>query len=1313
MKRNKWGFYAVLSITFILLSLAVLTGCGGGGGGGGTSPEPTDEPEFYTGYVFINTNALAAQSGENLVVLTVSDAPDGCSPLEGATVYQEDSPDNSTVTQSDGSFKLTKKKTRNQNGAMGIVVVPPSGQQGASPVNLTLYPASGTDNISQLTICPASGILMKGKIVQLQAKALLNDGSYVSIKPELASWSLDNSKAASVSSKGVLEALDVGSVNVTVSCKDFTSTGNFRIAASGTSYGVSGKITSSGSPVKGAVVGIVGLDRVAVTDSAGNYALSDLPSSLDLTLFVSSLGKVRYTAPLYLDSDKTVNVDLSNYPGSYGKMWGQIIDSSGKPVEGVTVSIGRFASKSDSSGLYSISDIPAGAYAAVFSKQGYAEQYCSVIIEADKGLNYNLRMQSSGSTEFGTIRGRIVNSSGAGVSDAAISYKALTSAVSQGAVTSDKDGFFTFLYVEPGTYQLTASKSGYTIDKPVSCQVTSGGEALVRLKMLILDTIKVEPLLSTIPKLTTQQFTATGVYKGRRGSVRGISVDWFSSDKSVATIDSTGLATGKGKGVATITAVDTETGKRATSTLTVTDAVLESIAVTPADSSVAKGSTLQLKATGTYADSSTKDITNLVTWSSGDTDAVTVNTTGLSTGKNVGGTTITATDPNTSIKGSTTVTVTNAELVSIAVTPADSTMTQWQNGQFTAMGTYTDESTQNITDTVTWTSSDDSALSISNAGGSKGETSALAVGNVTVTATDSTTGISGSTGVTVSACINYVFDRFLGDYDIRALYAPTSIAFDSSGNVYITDNDKYVVQKYSSDGTYIKRWGGYGSGDNQFLRPQGIAIDSSDNVYVVDSSQYMVKKFDSDGTFIASWGSKGSEEGQFENPLGISTDSSDNVYVADSYNHRIQKFDKDGNFLTTIGSQGTEEGQFSNPACVAVDSTGNLFVADTGNDRIQKFDSNGTFLLAWGTEGTSSGQFRSPNSIAFDSSGNVYVTDSNNRRVQKFDSNGSFITYFGSSGSEDGQFLGIRDVGIDSSDNIYVCDASNHRVSRFDSSKSYLDSWGNIIPYNQYKKITVDLSGNVYVTDIKNDQFVIFDSSGNYVNGYGSHGTGAEEFSSPNGIAVDSSGYIYVADSQNNRIKKYDSYGNVLAILSTFDSGYKQFIVPTGIAFDPDGNFFVSDGGNCRIVKFDSSMNYIKTFGSRGTNPDQFKNIIDIATDSEGCVYVADSQLMKIKKFDNDGNLIAYWGTEGTEEGQFYRMSTIAVDSSGYVYVPDYGLERIQKFDSSGNFIASFGSKGPEEGQFNIIWGVAVDKNGNIYSGEFTNYRIQMFKPAP
>ncbi len=124
----------------------------------------------------------------------------------------------------------------------------------------------------------------------------------------------------------------------------------------------------------------------------------------------------------------------------------------------------------------------------------------------------------------------------------------------------------------------------------------------------------------------------------------------------MATISAGGLATGVAAGSSVITA--TLGSVNGTTTLTVTTATLQSIAVTPASPTLAGGATQQLAATGTYADGSTANITALVTWTSGAPSIATVSASGLLTGVGSGTAVITATSGG--ISGSTTSAVTPA-----------------------------------------------------------------------------------------------------------------------------------------------------------------------------------------------------------------------------------------------------------------------------------------------------------------------------------------------------------------------------------------------------------------------------------------------------------------------------------------------------------------------------------------------------------------------------------------------------------------------------------------------------------------------------
>jgi trimeric autotransporter adhesin len=241
--------------------------------------------------------------------------------------------------------------------------------------------------------------------------------------------------------------------------------------------------------------------------------------------------------------------------------------------------------------------------------------------------------------------------------------------------------------------------------------------------------IQVTPLNPSINAGATEKFAATGAYSD--GSTKDLTAtaNWLSSSTAVATINTSGLATGVSAGTSTITAsLGTISGN---TVLTVTPPVLVSIAVTPATFTVDPNGTKQFTATGTYASGPTQDITASVTWSA--SVGATITAGGLATGTTPGATsTIMATSG--SISGTATLTVTNP-LISIAVTPATASLpTGGFNQLFTATGTYAGGPPQDITSSVTWTSSNPAIATISSAPNLPGQATSVAPGTTQITA---------------------------------------------------------------------------------------------------------------------------------------------------------------------------------------------------------------------------------------------------------------------------------------------------------------------------------------------------------------------------------------------------------------------------------------------------------------------------------------------------------------------------------------------------------------------------------------------------
>ena len=218
----------------------------------------------------------------------------------------------------------------------------------------------------------------------------------------------------------------------------------------------------------------------------------------------------------------------------------------------------------------------------------------------------------------------------------------------------------------------------------------------------------------------------------------------------------------------------------------------------------------------------------------------------------------------------------------------------------------------------------------------------------------------------------------------------------------------------------------------QFNYPEGVAVDSSGTVYVADNNNQRIRKITSAGvvTTLAGSGTFGFADGtgsaaQFYYPQGVAVDSSGTVYVADRNNHRIRNITPAG-VVTTLAGSGTggfadgtgSSAQFNQPYGVAVDSSGTVYVADTANQRIRKVTSAGVVTTLAGSspygfaDGTgSAAQFSDPRGVAVDSSGTVYIGDNGNNRIRKITPAGVVTTLAGSgvAGFADG--TGARQCG--------------------------------------------------------------------------------------------------------------------------------------------------------------------------------------------------------------------------------------------------------------------------------------------------------------
>lgn len=210
-----------------------------------------------------------------------------------------------------------------------------------------------------------------------------------------------------------------------------------------------------------------------------------------------------------------------------------------------------------------------------------------------------------------------------------------------------------------------------------------------------------------------------------------------------------------------------------------------------------------------------------------------------------------------------------------------------------------------------------------------------------------------------------------------------SISTSPDGLFYIADTWNHAVIVVNADGKVVQILGNRGSATDitdagaptdqpgLFFGPRDVAV-SDTHIYVTDTGNERVQVFTTDGTFVKAFGGFGTGDGQFVEPTGLAIAPDGSVWVADSGNARIQVFDSEGTWIASHHIQEWETQQ-------GVDRLNDLAFAPDGTlyFTVQNL---GVFSLVDDRTLQVSEVLR-PGGIAFDNDGNVLVTDTTNANV--------------------------------------------------------------------------------------------------------------------------------------------------------------------------------------------------------------------------------------------------------------------------------------------------------------------------------------------
>jgi DNA-binding beta-propeller fold protein YncE len=187
---------------------------------------------------------------------------------------------------------------------------------------------------------------------------------------------------------------------------------------------------------------------------------------------------------------------------------------------------------------------------------------------------------------------------------------------------------------------------------------------------------------------------------------------------------------------------------------------------------------------------------------------------------------------------------------------------------------------------------------------------------------------------------------------ISTTFTPADVQITASGNILVADSFGSGVYKYSSTGQSLGLFSSLGLSRADFM-----AFDSQGNLYVTDPSDGVVRKISPSGV----------DEGNFLTHVlgitGISFDPMGNLYAAfatqaGSDTDMIRKYSASGQDLGLITSTGLNQ-----PFGIAFGPNGNLYVANSGSNTIHEFSPAGADLGVFASTGLSE-----PRDLVFDSS---------------------------------------------------------------------------------------------------------------------------------------------------------------------------------------------------------------------------------------------------------------------------------------------------------------------------------------------------------
>ncbi|MGO2508672.1 MAG: Ig-like domain-containing protein [Vibrio hibernica] len=581
-------------------------------------------------------------------------------------------------------------------------------------------PSGDTGSLSGLKILPESPSVAAGEKLQLSVKGTQSDGETTDIDASKVSWFSSDQSIVQVDKDGIMKGIKAGTAEVTAVYQGQETTVTVTILQpKSTGLQVLPQVTSVAS---GVVINFVAQGKYS-DGSNQDVSQAAVWTSSNESVATVDLGEVTTIAP----GDVTINAEWQGFSGS-----------ADLTVTNAT--------------LLSLNINPASLNLA----NGTSDKLTATAVFSD-GSNVDVSEQTTWTTSPAT---------------------GITDVDSTGLVTGTGVGSA----IITGVYKATTSTANVNVTNAT------------------ISSISISPATVSLANGLAQQFTATANFSD--GTTQNVtsSVTWSSSAPNVASINALGLASAAMTGSTVITA---EYGAQiSTSNLTVTDATILSLVVEPDSLIIAKGGKAAITVIANYSDGSSQDVTSLATITSDAPAVASINADNSIQAVGVGSANVSAAF-NSSESDPIPVTVSNATVSTLTITPDPLSLAKGTQQQLAATAEFSDGSSRNVTNEVSWSTADSASVSVNSLGLAKGE-------GVT-TGTDVTASFGGQsdslnvviTNATVASLAVTPNPLSLAKGDTEQLTATATLSDsnvqDVTSQVSWTSDDPNIVRVNSSD----------------------------------------------------------------------------------------------------------------------------------------------------------------------------------------------------------------------------------------------------------------------------------------------------------------------------------------------------------------------------------------------------------------------------------------------------------------------------------------------------------------------------------